>query len=195
MLCARVVPGAPACDTHATLEAAQAHLRGVLDTAGAADVADARARAEQRRELVSARDRLTATLSGLFGDEPEDELRSRHAALRDRENPGDEPGMDAASARAALDAATQAHRDASWLASGTATWRRPRRPASPKNAPAQRYCAKHWPPRRTELDAARERLAHQRATVRDEDLAASQANRRRGVRTARRPGCAVSGPG
>ena len=170
VLRARVVPGAPACDTHATLEAAQAHLRGVLEAAGAADVADARARAERRRELVSACDRLTATLSGLCGDEPEAELRSRLAALRDRENAGDEPGMDAASARAALDAATGAHRDA------IVACQRDRDVGAAAAAGLTEKCTRAAVLRerlgtaRTELDAARERLAQQRATVSDEDL-------------------------
>jgi hypothetical protein len=170
VLHARVVPGAPACDTHATLEAAQAHLRGVLEAAGAADVADARERAERRREAVSARERLTATLSGLCGDEPEDELRSRLSALRDRENPGEEPGMDTASARAALDAATAAHRGA------IVACQQDRDVAAAAAAGLTEKCTRAAVLRerlgtaRTELEAARERLAQQRATVSDEDL-------------------------
>ena len=129
----RVVPGAPACDTHATLEAAQAHLHDVLEAAGAADVADARDRAERRRELVSARDRLTATRSGLRGDEPEDELRSRLTALRDREKPGerirDGRGVRSCGAR---------HRNAA--ATVTPSWR--------ASGPRRRRCRVGWPDRK-----------------------------------------------
>jgi AAA ATPase-like protein len=170
VLRARVVPGTPVCDTHATLEAAQAHLRGLLEAVAAADVGDARGQAERRRELVSGRDRLTATLSGLCGDEPEDELRSRLAALHDRENPGDEPGLDAASARAALEAAIGAHRDA------VAVWQRDRDVAAAAATSLTERCTRaavlqeSLTIARTELDAGRERLAQQRATVSDEDL-------------------------
>ena len=170
VLRARVVPGAPACDTQATLEAAQRHQDGVLAAAGVADVADARAHAERRRELVSERDRLTATLWGLCGDEPVDELRSRLAALQSRFAQGDDPDMDTSSARAALDAATAMHRDA------VAQCQRDREVA----AAAEASCAEKrtvaavlrekLATARTELDAARQRLVLQRATASDEDL-------------------------
>ena len=70
-----------ACDTQATLEAAETHLSNVFSAAGVVDVADARAQAEQRRRLVAKRDLLTATLAGLCDDEPVDQLRCRLAAL------------------------------------------------------------------------------------------------------------------
>ena len=61
VLTARVVPGAPAADTQAKLDAAQTGSGGGADAAGVADVAAARALDERRRELVSTRDRLRAT--------------------------------------------------------------------------------------------------------------------------------------
>ena len=170
VLRARVVPGAPASDSHATLEAAKAHVRGLLEALAAADVAEARAQAERRRELASRHDRLTATLSGLSGDEQEKEMRCRLMALRDRETPRGEPGMDTASARVALADAVGTHRDA------VAACQRDRDVATAAAASLTEKSTRAAVLReglrtaRIELDAARERLAEQRATLSDEDL-------------------------
>ena len=171
VLHARVAPGAPACDTQATLQAATTYLNGLLAAAGLADLADARARAHVRRALVAEHDRLAATLTGLCGDEPVDQLRSRLAALRDRDVSTDHAVVDTAAARAELDAATEAHRAA------IAACQRDRDVAA---AAAAALAEKHTraamsreklAAARDQLDGVHQRLASQRATVRDEDLA------------------------
>ncbi|MFZ0834236.1 MAG: AAA family ATPase [Mycobacterium sp.] len=170
VLRARIVPGASACDTQATLEAAQTHLADVLAAAGVADVAGAHARAERRRELISERDRLGATLSGLCGDEPVDELRCRLATLLTRVGDGDDAETDAASARAALEAATAAHREAEAqclqdrevAAAATAGLAEKRTAAA--------VLREKLVAARTELDAARQRLGQQRDAMSDEHL-------------------------
>ena len=86
VLTARVVPGAPASDTQATLDAAQQVLLGALAVAKVDEVAGARVVDQRRRELISARDRSTATASGLIGDDDVDALRSRLADLRSVHN-------------------------------------------------------------------------------------------------------------
>ncbi len=165
VLRARVIPGAPACDMQATAEAARAHLTGVLAAVCVADVADARAQAERRRGLVSERDRLSATLTGLCVEEPVDELRSR---LKDAST--DDAAIDAASARAALDAASEAYRaaivvcqrDSDVAAAAAANLAEKRTRAA--------VLLEKLAATKAQLDVARERLARQRATVTDEDL-------------------------
>jgi len=172
VLRARIVPGAPACDTQATLDAAHRHLAGLLAAAGLADVAGAHAQGERRRELTSERDRLTATLAGLCGDEPVDELRCRLAALRTRLGEGDDTGLATASARAALEAATAAHGDA-WaqcqedrqLATAAAAVLAEKRMAAA-------ILREKLAAARTELDATAQRLSRQRAAAGDENLQA-----------------------
>ena len=91
LLRARVVPGTPASDTHAKLEAAQEVLAAALAKARVADVAAARLLDERRRELIASREKLNATSEALVGDDIVDVLRTRLAELRDVE-PG-EPGL------------------------------------------------------------------------------------------------------
>lgn len=109
LLRARVVPGADALDTHATLVAAEEVLTEALRCAGADDVDDARDRDARRRELRSAQSRLHATIAALTGDETLDQLRVRHAELT-----AGQPDIagDTEIARAALTAARAAHRAA-----------------------------------------------------------------------------------
>ena len=114
VLTARVVPGAPAADTQAKLDAAQQVLATALNAARVDDVATARAVHQRRRELVTNRDRLSATTEALTGDDSVEEMRARLAALRDGEPA--EAGLwdagDVDAARAELDAAVAAHRQA-----------------------------------------------------------------------------------
>ena len=113
VLSMRIAPGTPASDNQAKLLAAQEQLGIALAAGQAGDVDDARARYRQRRELGSARDRLAATLVGLFGDEPVAALRDRLGVLRDRACDDELIGhTDSAAARAELDAAVAAHRQA-----------------------------------------------------------------------------------
>ena len=117
VLIVRVVPGAPASDTQAKLDAAQQVLIAALAAARVDDVAGARVLDQRRRELVSARDKVTATAHGLIGDDDVEALRARLAELRDGEAADagrrDTAGpTDPGSARVELDAATAAHQRA-----------------------------------------------------------------------------------
>ncbi|MBV9512936.1 MAG: hypothetical protein JO280_02660 [Mycobacteriaceae bacterium] len=170
VLRARIMPGGPASVRPARLEAARAHLAELLAAAGVSDVADARARADARRELCCDKDRLAATLTGLCSDEPVHRLRSRLSTLRDREVLTEEPRIDMTAARAALDAATEAHRGAV-----TASQRDRDVAAAAASALAEK-CTRAAVVRerlvtaRTQLDAVYQQLAQQRARFSDDDL-------------------------
>ncbi len=115
VLTARVVPGTPASETQAKLDAAQEVLATALVKADVDDVAGARVLDQQRRELVAARDRFRARLEALTADEDTDDLRARLAELHDSEPA--ETGLfdleaDVASVRAELEGAVAAHQQA-----------------------------------------------------------------------------------
>ena len=115
VLTARVVPGTPASETQAKLDAAQEVLATALSKADVDDVAAARVLDQQRRELVAARDRFRARLEALTADEDTDDLRARLAELHDREPA--ETGLfdleaDVATIRAELEDAVAAHQQA-----------------------------------------------------------------------------------
>ena len=115
VLTARVVPGTPASQTQAKLDAAQEVLATALGKADVDDVAAARVLDQQRRELVAARDRFRARLEALTADEDTDDLRARLAELHDREPA--ETGLfdleaDVATIRAELEDAVAAHQQA-----------------------------------------------------------------------------------
>ncbi len=190
LLTARVVPGTPASDTQAKLDAAQEVLTAALVKARVDDVAAARVLDEQRRELIAARDRFRARLEALTADDDTDDLRARLAELHDRKPA--ETGLfdleaDVATARAALDAAVAAHQAV--IAD------------CEKNRQVAEAAAKLLGERSTqasvlrekltaaqgELTVARERLTLQRATVGDDELAvkseadAEQARRANGL--------------
>ncbi len=174
VLTARVNPGATTLDIHAKHAAAQQEMAVALEVAGVADLAAARSVDQRRRELQSARDQLSATLAGLRGDEQIDELRLRLAQLRAEHPVEPDPGVtDISAARAELDAARQSRADASTecearrLAAATAAARlaelSTRATVLQNTVQAQR----------AELQAAAGRLAAERASVSDEELAAS----------------------
>jgi hypothetical protein len=108
VLTARLKPGVTAADSQAKLAAAQQHLRDALTAGGVTSAVEARALDQRRRELISRRDQLTATLAGLCGDDAIDELRVRLDALSTGQ-PAEvglwETPVDAPTARAALEAA------------------------------------------------------------------------------------------
>jgi chromosome segregation ATPase len=117
LLTARVVPGAPALQTQARLDDANAELAAALQAAGAVDLAAARSAHDRRRELTQTRVAVRATLDALTGDGTDAELRARLAELRDGQP--DTEGLfdldgpaDAAAARDALAAAVAAHQRA-----------------------------------------------------------------------------------
>jgi len=168
---ARIVPGAPASDSQAKLEAAQEVLAGALAKARAADVAEARLLDDRRRELSAAHTKLSATCEALAGDDVIDELRTRLAELRSGE-PAD-LGLwdDPTAARADLDAAVVAHRQAM---ADCETHRKVAEAAAKRlgerttraNVAREKLAAAQ-----TELTAAQERLIEQRAVATDDALA------------------------
>ncbi|GFG51537.1 hypothetical protein CQY20_09055 [Mycolicibacterium agri] len=170
VLTARVVPGAPASDTQAKLDAAQQVLSDALAAAKVDDVASARTLDHRRRELVSAKDKLTATVHGLIGDDDVEALRARLAELSSDDGSEDPPATDPRRARAELDEATAAHRKAvadcetHRKVAAAATKRLGER--STEAATAREKVTTSY----AELVARRDRLHQQRATVSDDDL-------------------------
>lgn len=108
VLTVRVTPGATALDVQAKLAAVQQNLTELLAAAGVVDIEQARAVDERRRELITARDRLAATLGAHCGDENPEQLQARLATLRAREPHESGPfdlATDAEGARAELEVA------------------------------------------------------------------------------------------
>ncbi|ORA31957.1 AAA family ATPase [Mycobacterium aquaticum] len=182
VLTVTVVPGTPAAETRAKLTAAQAVLASALAGAGVADVAAARALDERRRELIGARDRARATVDALTGDDQVPALRARLAALS-----ADQPAeaalfdldgpADIATARTELDAAVAAHRQAVIDAE---THRKVANAAARKLSQATTgvtVLREKLAAAQAELTVDTGRLAAQRATVGDDELAvAAQAD-------------------
>ena len=173
VLAARIIPGTPASDNQAKLAAAQEVLSAALAAAQVTGLDDARELDRRRRELSNARDRLTATLAGLCGDEPVDASRSRLALLRERARDREpNPRMDTESARAELAAAVAAHRRA---AAECETRRKVAAAAGAKLAEKSTGATvlrEQLGAARVELDAAADRLARERATRTDDEIAA-----------------------
>ena len=173
VLTARVVPGAPAADTQAKLDAAQQVLAMALNAARVDDVATARAVHQRRRQLVTNRDRLSATTEALTGDDSVEEMRARLAALRDGE-PGEAGLWDAGdvdAARAELDAAVAAHRQA---VVDCETHRKVAAAAAKQSGEQSTRASvlrEKLTAAQAELTVARERLATQRESLSDDDLA------------------------
>lgn len=179
VLAARLIPGATALDIQAKHVAAQQELAEALTAGDATDLPAARSANQRRRELHSSRDRLIATLSGLCGDEQVDQLRARLAQL----NAGQpaEPDLfaaDTATARAEVDAAEAARAAAQTecetrRAIAADAGRRLAETATRATVLQDKVATQ-----RAELDAAAARLATERASASDADLAAkAQADR------------------
>jgi uncharacterized protein YhaN len=170
---ARIIPGTPASDNQAKLAVAQEVLSAALAAAEVRDVEDARTLNHHRRGLSGARDRLTARLTGLCGDDPVDALRSRLAVLRERGRDCEpKPRMDAEAGRAALDAAVAAQRRA---IADCETHRKVAVAASAKlgeKSTRAMLLREQLIAARAELDAATDRLARQREAGTDDDVAA-----------------------
>jgi AAA ATPase domain len=173
VLTARITPGATTLDIQAKHAAAQQELTAALAAADAVDLAAARSADQRRRELQGSRDRLTATVAGLCGDEQIDELRSRLAQLHAGQADEPDPTMDITSARAELSAAEAARADA------TAECETRRQTAAAADAglaelsTSATVLQNKLETQRSELDAATDRLAQERASVSDEDLASA----------------------
>jgi polyhydroxyalkanoate synthesis regulator phasin len=170
---ARFTPGTSALDIQTEYAAAQQDLAAALTTAQVADLAAARLADQRRRELQSSRDRLTATLAGLSGDDEVEQLRSRLTELRALPALADDIAMDAAAARVELDAADAARVQA---AAGSDTHRRVAVLATSKLAEISTRATLFQDKlvtQRAELAVEANRLALGRATVTDEQLAAT----------------------
>ena len=178
VLTARVVPGVPASDMQAKLDAAQQLLATALATVRVGDVAAARVADQRRHDLLASRDRLRATSAGLTGDDALDALRARVAELRARQ-PAD-AGLwdvaphgptDVAGARAELDAAVAAHQRAlvdceTHRKVAAAAAKRLGERSTQASVLREKLAAAQG-----ELTVARERLALLRASASDDDLA------------------------
>jgi hypothetical protein len=170
LLTARVVPGSPATDTQAKLEAAQEVLAMALAKARVSDIDSARLLDHRRRELTASRDRLHATLQALAGDDRVQEMRARLAELCDRGSSAGEPS-DSVAARAELDAAVAAHQRA---IEDCETHRRVAVAAAKRlgeKATHATVLREKLTAAQAELTVACERLALGRATASDDDLA------------------------
>jgi AAA domain len=190
VLTARVVPGAPASDTQAKLDAAQEVLAAALAKAHVDDVAAARVLDGQRRELTAARDRFRARLEALTADDDTENLRARLAELQGREPA--ETGLfdleaDVATARAGLDATVTAHQKA---IADCEKHRKVAEAAAKRLGERSTHASvlrEKQTAAQAELAVARERLTLQRATAGDDELAvkseadAEQARRARGL--------------
>jgi len=175
VLTARVTPGATTLDVQAKYAAAQQELTAALAAADVVDLAAARSADRRRRELQGSRDQLTATVAGLCGDEPIDEP--------DQPDP---VAPDIAAARAELDAA-EAARSA---ATAESEARRQKAVAADARLAELSTCAtvlqNKVETQRSELDAATDRLAQERSSVSDENLAAATDAGRQAVDNAER---------
>ncbi|MGE2815875.1 AAA family ATPase [Mycobacterium heidelbergense] len=181
VLTVRITPGATALDVQAKHAAAQQELVAALAAAGVADLTAARTADQRRRELLSSRDQLNATLSGLCGDEDVDQLRSRLAQLR-----ADQPAqpVDITAARGELDAAEAAR---AATEADCETSRRAAVAASARLAETSTRATvliDKAATQRAELERATNQLAQERASVSDEDLSASAESTQRAATTA-----------
>ncbi len=165
-----VTPGATSADTRAKLAAAQRVLAEALAGSGVSEIGEARRLDETRRELLSRRNQLTATLSGLLGDDDAAQLRARLEVLRQAQPPN-VATVDAAGVRADLAAAEAVRVQA---AADCDTQRK-------VAAAAAEQCAEKVTRAtvmrekaaiaRSEFAAVRDRLAAQQAQTSDDDVA------------------------
>ncbi|MGH3676013.1 MAG: AAA family ATPase [Mycobacterium sp.] len=172
VLSARVVPGMSAADTQAKLDAAEQVLATALAAARVDDLAGARALDQHRRELAIARDKLTAAADALKADDDVDVLRARLTELREREPADGGPAApDTDAARAELEAAVTGHQRA---VADCETHRKVAEAAAKQlgeRATRAGVLREKLMSSQSELNVARDRLAAQRATANDDELA------------------------
>ncbi|EID14462.1 hypothetical protein MPHLEI_11385 [Mycolicibacterium phlei RIVM601174] len=171
LLTARLVPGSPASETQAKLDAAQADLAAALQAAGVTDVEEARARDQRRQDLVAERDRLQATADALTGDESVEALRARLAELTANTTVvADLFEADGQKAREEFDAATAAQKQAfadceKWRKAAEAARKQLGERTNRVTALTAQLAGAQG-----ELAQARDRLEALRASVSDDDL-------------------------
>lgn len=167
----RVVPGTPAADSQQKLDRARQVLAVLLEEAGVADVAAARALDVRRRELTASRDRLRAILDAHVGEDAIAGLRSRLAALiaaTDADDGGED--LDADEARARLEAAADALRRARTDHDACRDAATRARAHAVQVAGAVSVLQAQLRTATDEVAAATERLARQRASATDDQL-------------------------
>lgn len=177
LLSVRVRPGDRALEANTKHAAAQDDLADALAQAGVEDLVQARSADQRRRELQSTRGQLAAALAALRGDDEIavmrarlEQLRTEHGEVAAETTPeGARADRDAAEAlRAQADADCDTRRGAAQEAAARRTDAATRAALLRDKAATQR----------AELEAVAARLAEQRATVGDEDLAAAAAANR-----------------
>ncbi len=178
VLSLRVVPGAPAAATQATLDDARARLAAVLEQAGATDLATARHTDQRRRELSGAAERLRGILEVLTAEHTLDALAARVDALR-AALPADD-GLweadaggprDLVALRAELEAASAEHQQ---LLRDCETHRKVAEETTKLLSDRELRAARakeKLDAAQAELTLAMQRLAAQRALTPDDDLA------------------------
>jgi hypothetical protein len=177
VLTARVVPGTPASDNQAKLDAAQQVLAAALTAVRVDDVAAARTLDQRRRELTTTHAKLAAAADALRGDDEVEVLLARLAELRERDPAGgphhaatDRP-THPDEARAALEAAAAEHQRA---VAACETHRKVAEAAAKQlgeRSTRASVAREKLTAAQAELTLARERLVAQRASATDEDLA------------------------
>ncbi|BBZ22340.1 AAA family ATPase [Mycolicibacter hiberniae] len=178
-----VRPGDSAREAGVKHAAARAELADALASAGVTDLVQARHADQRRRDLQGSRGQLAATLAALRGDDDVEGLRTRLTRLRDQ--CGEIPaGITSEQARAERDEAealrAQADADCESL-------RRAAQEAAARRTEAatrltllrEKMAAQH-----IELEAVSQRLAAQRGTVSDDELAATAAANEQALRAA-----------
>ena len=187
VLTTRVTPGATTLDIQAKYAGAQQELAAALAAGEVADLPAAQAADQRRRELQGSRDQLSAALAGLCGDDEIDQLRSRLAQLH-ADQPA-EPDLlvtDIATARCELDAVETAR------AAAITECEARRRIAATAAAELAELSTRatvlenKLDTQRAELKATADRLAQERSSVSDEDLATSADTALRAARAAER---------
>ncbi len=183
LLRVRVRPGDSARAASVKHAAAQAELADALAAAGVPELAQARQADQRRRELQGSRDQLAAALAALRGDDEIEALRARLTRLRDEH--GEIPaGTTPEQARADRDEAEALRTQA---ATDCESRRRIAQEATARRTEAVTRLTllrEKVAAQRGELEAVNQRLAAQRATVGDDELAATADSNTHALRTA-----------
>lgn len=186
LLTARLIPGAPASETQAKLDAAQEVLASALEACGVADIAAARTLDQRRQDLATTRDRLSATVEALTSEQSTDRLKQRLAELTaGKPEVAELFEADASGARVELDAATAAQKQA---IADCEKHRKVAEEAAKRLGECETRAtvlSEKLAGARSELTLARDRLEGQRATVGDDELAlGAQAHAEEALRAA-----------